>query len=71
MLIKKNSTLYECMIVHGHIMVEPSFSDDWHDSDYTNLLCTSEILNTHHFLTTKYPFSTLYLPTQIPIDIVF
>ena len=33
-----------------------------------NFFCTSEILNTniqHPFSTTQYPFSILYLPTQI------
>ena len=35
--------------------------------------CISEILNTAHlipFSTTQYPFSYLYLPTQIQMDIV-
>ena len=26
---------YECMIVHCHIKVIPSFTDDWHAFDYT------------------------------------
>ena len=34
------------------------------------IICTSAILNTHNS-TSQYPFSILYLPTQIQMDIVY